>query len=84
MHPRQASLLTEARTLVEKTAAKTRGGAPMLYRYTDPDNGMDFYLPEKRTTVKSPWSGKSFSAKPEKDSLSDVGKELKDDAKRAK
>ena len=45
---------------------------------------MDFYLPEKKTTVKSPYSGKSFSAKPEKFTMGDVGKELKTDAKAEK
>lgn len=83
MHPRQASLLTNAQEVVAKTAKK-KSGAPTLYKYTDPDSGVDFYLPEKKTTVKSPYSGKSFSAKPEKFTMGDVGKELKTDAKAEK
>jgi len=76
MNDPKHALLARAASLVEKTAA------PMLWKYTDED-GKDFYLTEKRTgTVKSPYSGKSFTPKPTRSSLSDVGKELKqDDAK---
>lgn len=80
MHPRQASLLVQVESLVEKTAAKGKSGAPVLWLYTCPETNKDFYLPEKKTTVKSPFTGKSFSAKPQKSSLSEVGKELKEDA----
>lgn len=75
-------LLGFAERIMDKTAAKAdskRGGAN-LFRYTCPETGKDFYLPEKKTSVRSPYTGKNFTAKPEKDSLSDVGKELKDDA----
>ncbi len=92
MHPRQASVLAVASDLADRIAAKKKpaqqkqqaGGkmsAPTLFKYTDPDTGMDFYLPEKKTTVKSPWSGKSISVKPEKFNMGDVAKELKTDAK---
>jgi hypothetical protein len=54
-----------------------------LFKYTD-EEGNNFYLPEKKTgTLKSPFSGKSFPAKPEKSSISDVSKGLKEDDKKA-
>lgn len=95
MHPRQASVLNAASELADRIAAKKKqtekkqqaggkSGAPVLFKYTDPDSGQDFYLPEKKTTVKSPWSGKSISVKPEKFNMGDVGKELKEDAKAKK
>ena len=84
MHPRQASLLNAAENLVEKTAAKGKAGAPVLFKYTDPDAKKDFYLTEKKTTVKSPFSGKSISVKPEKFTMGDVSKEIKEDAAAAK
>jgi hypothetical protein len=69
----KSALLSRAASLIEKTAA------PILWKYTDED-GKDFYLSEKRTgTVKSPYSGKSFTPKPTRSSLSDVGKDLKQD-----
>jgi hypothetical protein len=79
-------LLNHAQDLVEKTAAKGRGKSalPILWKYTDPDSGSDFYLTEKKVTVKSPYSGKSFSTKPEKFTMGDVSKELKGDAKAEK
>ena len=83
MHPRQASLLAVAQELVEKTAKK-KSGAPVLWKYTDPETQTDFYLTEKKVTVKSPYTGKSFSAKPEKFNMGDVSKELKGDAKAEK
>lgn len=84
MHPRQARLITAAENIAEKTAAKGKSGAPTLFKYTDPDTNQDFYLPEKKTTVKSPWSGKSISVKPEKFTMGDVAKEVKEDAAAAK
>lgn len=69
--PKQA-LLAQASSLVEKTAAA------VLFKYTD-DDGNEFYLPEKKTSpLKSPYTGKSFTPKPERSSLTDVGKELKE------
>ena len=70
-------ILARADGLLHKTAASA------LYKYTDGEGG-DFYLQEKKTgTLKSPFSGKSFTAKPEKSSMSDVGKGLKDEDKKA-
>ena len=83
MHPRQASLLVQAQELTEKTAKK-KSGAPILWKYTDPDTGSDFYLTEKKLTLKSPYSGKSFTTKPERFNMGDVTKELKTDAKAEK
>lgn len=94
MHPRQASVLIQANDLRDRLAAKKQtekkqqaGGktaVPTLWKYTCPDTSKDFYLTEKRTSVKCPECGKSHSMKAEKFSLSDVGKELKSDAKAEK
>ncbi len=70
MHPRQANLLAEA------TEVMTRLAASVLWKYKDGE-GREFYLEEKKVTVRSPYDGKSFSAKPERMSLSDVGQGLK-------
>lgn len=79
MHPKQSSLLARAEVVV---ATLTREAAVVLWKYTDPDNGKEFYLKERRKTVKSPWSAKNFTTTPERFSIGDVGKELKaDDAK---
>ena len=80
MHPRQARLITAAENIAEKTAAKGKAGAPVLFKYVDGESGKDFYLTEKKTTVKSPWSGKTISVKPEKFTMGDVAKEVKEDA----
>lgn len=62
--------------------AYTKEAAGVLWQYTD-EEGNEFYLPEKKTgTIRSPYTGKSFTAKPVKSTLSDVGKELKLDAKK--
>lgn len=63
-------------------ATYLKNAAGMLWQYTD-EEGNEFYLPEKRTgTIRSPYTGKSFTAKPVKFTLSDVGKELKLDSKK--
>lgn len=77
MHPIQAKLLAETKQLLEKTAAA------VLWKYSDPE-GQDFYLSNRQTTIHSPYSGKTFTAKPEKFPLSEVSKELKEDAAAAK
>lgn len=87
MHPRQANLLTQATNLAEKLAAKSKpqAAAPasmVLWKYVDAD-GKEFWLKEKRMTVKSPFSGKSFSAKPVRESPAGVGKDLRDEANAA-
>lgn len=74
---RSQRILARTDSLLWKTAASA------LFKYTDGE-GNNFYLPEKKTgTLKSPFSGKSFPAKPEKSSISDVSKGLKDDDKKA-
>lgn len=89
MHPRQASLLTEASEVADRTAGKQpetqkqalSGGQAILWKYTDPD-GKVFYLEEKLMTgLKSPFSGRSFTSKPERHTPQQVGKEMKEDAK---
>lgn len=68
------NLLLRAASIQEKTAASS-----VLWKY-DLD-GLDLYLMKKMTTVRSPLSGKSMTVKPERVSLSDVGKELKAESK---
>ena len=86
MHPRQASILSQAIEVADRTAGKKKqsekkqGAQPLLWKYTDPD-GATFYLEEKKTTVKSPYSGKSFSARPERHTPAQVGKEMREDSK---
>jgi len=76
--PKQA-LLDRAASLVGKTSA-----ASVLWKYTDEEGG-EFYLPEKKTgPMKSPYSGKSFTAKPERSSMNDVSKELKEEGAKVK
>lgn len=79
MHPKQASLLNQAQNLNDKLAA-TRTAATVLWKYVDED-GKEYYLPEKLTRTRSPYTGKSVSAKPTRMSMSDVAGELKEDAK---
>ncbi len=87
MHPRQAALLAKANDFTaakKKQTEQQKSSAPLLWKYVDPESGKDFYLTEKKTTVRSPYSGKMITVKPEKLNLSGVGKELKEDAKAAK
>ena len=92
MHPRQASLLSDSESVLSRVAKRSgkkqseaaKQGGANLFRYTCPETGQDFYLPVKQTPVKSPYTGKSVSVKPEKATLGDVGKELKEDAAAAK
>jgi predicted transcriptional regulator with HTH domain len=71
-------MLDKVASLINKISAV------VLWKYTD-EEGKDFYLSEKRVgTIKSPYSGKSFTPKPTKSSLSDVGKELKEDDAKVK
>lgn len=83
MHPRQTDLLKTASELTEKLAAKgdkKNSAAPVLWKYTDPD-GKEFYLTEKKMTIRSPYTGKTFTAKPERQNMGAVGKELREEAK---
>lgn len=76
MHPSQKTLLDKAEKLQGKLAA-----AP-LWKYMDPDTGKTFFLTEKVMTIRSPFTGKTFSTRPERYSLSDVGQELREEAKK--
>jgi hypothetical protein len=53
-------------------------GMPMLWEYTDPD-GKKFFLEERVHTVRSPFSGKTFPARPERLTPSGVGQELREE-----
>lgn len=83
MHPRQASVLSQATKIADRLAAaveKKKPLTPLLWKYTDPD-GKVFYLDEKKLTIKSPFSGKTFPARPERHTPAQVGKVMKDEAK---
>lgn len=86
MHPRQTELIKQASELTEKLAAKQseKQGvkSPMLWKYVDPD-GNKFWLEVKKMTVKSPFTGKNFTSKPERETPSGVGKDIRDEAKAA-
>jgi hypothetical protein len=82
MHPRQASLIHQAQQTL--AMLQPREAAAILYKYTCPETSKDFWTESKQTSIKSPFTGKSFSAKPEKSSLGDVGKEIKKDQAAAK
>lgn len=75
MHPSQKTLLKQAEDLSARMAAT------VLWKYSDPDTGKVFYLTEKVTTIRSPWTGKTFTTRPERSSLSEVGFELREEAK---
>lgn len=73
------AILDRATAIQDKVA-----GASVLWKYVDPESN-DFYLMKKQVgSIRSPYTGKSFTGKPERFSLSDVGKELKQDAKEEK
>jgi len=78
MHPLQTELAQQAAELTMKLGGKKKG-APVLFKYQDPE-GNTFWLDSKKTTIKSPYSGKSFSFKPERDSMFEVTKDLKEKA----
>jgi hypothetical protein len=61
-----------------------RTSAAVLYKYTCPETGKDFWTESKMTSIRSPFTGKTFATKPEKSSLGDVGKEIKKDQDAAK
>jgi len=76
MHPTQKTLLKKAEDLSKKL------GATALWKYMDPDTGKSFYLTERVMTIRSPWTGKTFTTHPEKSTLSDVGQALREDSKK--
>jgi hypothetical protein len=87
MHPRQASVLAEITAVLATLSGKTAAAATpapsgpiLLWKYQDPEDN-HFYLEVKKTTIKSPFSGKSFSVRPERYTPAQVGKELKDERK---
>lgn len=64
-------LLNRVGSLVEKTAAA------VLWKYVDQE-GTVFYLSERHLgTVRSPFTGRGFPAKPVRQSLTDISKELR-------
>lgn len=72
MHPAQQTLLRQAESLNDKL-----GGTSPMWKYVCPETNKTFYLTEKRMTIRSPFTGKTFTTRPERYTLSDVGKELR-------
>jgi hypothetical protein len=71
-------LLTRVGSILEKTAAA------ILWKYSDPE-GAVFYLEERRLgTIRSPFTGKTFTPKPVRQSLTDVAKELRSSGAKVK
>jgi len=84
MHPVQEQLKKQANELSEKLAKgeKKQALGGMLWKYVDPD-GKEFWLKEKKMSVRSPYSGKTFTAKPVRETPSGVGQELRQEDKEA-
>jgi hypothetical protein len=82
MHPVQDKLKKQASELTEKLAKgeKKQALGAMLWKYTDPA-GNEFWLKEKKMTIRSPYTGKTFTAKPERETPSGVGQDLREEAK---
>lgn len=85
MHPRQASILAEAQAVSERLAGQQpkQAAAPVLWKYEDNTGDVPkvFYLEEKKVSVRSPFTGKVFPAKPKRHTPAQVGQEMKEDAK---
>lgn len=70
--PDRQVLATKLVELADRLAATN------LWKYTD-EEGNDFFLKEKKTgTIRSPFTGKSFTAKPTRETMGDVAKALKE------
>lgn len=66
MHPRQASVLAEAKKIAQSLTAETgpAPSQPTLWKYTDQE-GKSFYLDRRVASVRSPYSGKVVKAAPQ-------------------
>jgi hypothetical protein len=81
MHPRQASVLAQAKEVSARISGQAKeAAAPVLWKYEDPE-GHNFYLEEKKVSIRSPYTGKVFTAKPKRHTPAQVGQEMKEDAK---
>ena len=84
MHSRQASLLRKA----EDTISNIHGATPKqagaaLWKYVDPTGG-EFFITAVGSpirTVHSPFTGKTFTAKPIKMTVSQLGGEVREEGK---
>jgi len=77
MHPRQANLIQGATKAVKATASK-EAAMPILWKYTTPD-GESFYLETRHMTIRSPWTGKTFTTRPVRMNPAQVGQAMKED-----
>ena len=71
MHPRQAKLLEGAAKVADATASK-EAASPILWKYDSPD-GASFYLETRHMTIRSPWTGKTFTTRPLRMNPAQVG-----------
>jgi hypothetical protein len=80
-NPCQREIVGRANRIAEKIAAKKKpaadSGPAVLWEYTD-DEGNVFYLTEKHTTAKSPFTGKPVKGKPSKTLPAQMGAKLKE------
>lgn len=86
MHSRQASVLAQAKRVVARLEGliSKEAASPILWKYEDTTvegSPKVFYLEEKKMPCRSPFTGKSVTARPVKHNLAQVGKEMKEDAK---
>lgn len=83
MHSRQASVLAQAQAVVARLEARLQKEAAtaVLWKYVDEtgDSPKNFYLEEKKTTVRSPYTGKTFTTRPKRHTPAQVGQEMKKD-----
>ncbi len=92
MHPRQASLLNFSESVMSRVAkrggkkqSEAKQGGANLFEYTcSKDESHQFYLTVKQTSgVKCPLCAAKAGGRPEKETLADLGKELKNKGKKA-
>lgn len=75
MHPRQQRLAKMAAS-VQDSIMKT--AAPILWEY-ETEDGKKFYLEERLTVVRNPFTGKSMTVRPKKKTMQSITKDLQDE-----
>lgn len=77
--PERFSLSAVGQDLKEEEAKSKTA----LWKYTDDEGGVFYLSTRVMTALRSPTSGKTFTPKPEKTSLVDIGKSLREEARTA-
>ena len=80
LHTRQANLLKSAEETIKKLSQTEKTAGVVLWQYQDPTTGGEFYLTERLMTVRSPFTGKTFTTRPLKMTVSQVAKDLREEA----